>query len=211
MNGEERHRFLSYRALQKQQPNLSPEQLQELLPSEIRLDQHTCICFGKRNGVPTYDEFIICRASKTPLVGPHEILYKGQIYRVNSLNHFKINILEFKGLVSFERSVFILFGTRLVRLSFLRDRLQILLFNNTLSTPTNVCESSEIRKPVADPSQIRADLIQYIEQISEACKQTPEIPFQQYIELVMTRISELVFEEEIDELFQYVNFFERTI
>lgn len=211
----QRTRFLQQKCIQKQQINYSEEQLERLFPSRIvSLPSYLCVCMGSRHGIKTYEEFRILRSQRKPLVGSHEIIYRDQHYNVTSLHYFKNDILKFPGLVSFERCTFILIDKTLVRLSTIRSWIEIPLYDGSVFHPQSIPQVTTLRRPLDldKKDEILQNLFQYLQQLYDCCEEENRSDdFQNLIEQVMEYIVELKYDEDLDVLFGYVNFYDLGI
>lgn len=124
--------FFNSLCVKKKIRNPSKEQIRQSFPKNnqgqliISLNFYMCICFGYRNKTKQWEEFIILNCTHTPLLGPHQLQYRGQIISVNSLTYFRKKILKFEDFVSFDKSTFIYVeDKKLFRLRYLRDKLQL--------------------------------------------------------------------------------------
>lgn len=156
---------------QKQIPNVSPEDILLLFPinkSEdyyIRLDKYKCICTGKKNGKRSAKLIRILKCSQTPLVRCHEIEMDGNVLQVESLNPFRHKQLLYEDYVNFDRSTFLLLEDKkiVIRLSLIRDRLQLPLFTGELNTPTIPTDQIVLPPPTLQFNLKKKDqIIEYI-------------------------------------------------
>ncbi len=131
--------------------NATPDQIRQFFPKNNqgklkKIDLHTyyCVCFGYRDRKKKWEEFQILNCGHTPLLGSHQILYRGIITSVNSLTYFRKEILKFTDFVSFDRSTFLVMPhpPMLFRLHNIREHIQLPLYHSS-STMTTTPSTTE--------------------------------------------------------------------
>lgn len=145
---------------QKQISNASAEDLNHYFPVVdveniyIPLQQYPCICLGYKGGVKTCVRFNFLKCEERPLHGRHLLHYEEKDLLVDSMTHFKKEILKMEDHVSFDRCTFILLEKeqKVFRLNLLRTRLQLPLFSGGTSYVEGV-QSNSLHVKVVEKNQ----------------------------------------------------------
>ena len=179
----------------------------------ITLENFDCICVGYKNGVKECARFRIQKCYDIPLLGSHEILMDNRVFKVDSLTHFKKEILKYEDFVSFDKSTFLLLEEKqkVFRLHIIRERIQLPLFKggysfNSEGNTDSIKNEIHIKVNKTDPKEVVNNLVNaflnVFDQLEDCNKSRNEI-FMKIVQDVFSKIVEFIFKENVDHVYDW--------
>jgi hypothetical protein len=177
----------------------------------ITLENFDCICVGYIDGVKQCKRFRILKCQDVPLLGVHEILMDSKVIKVDSLTHFKKDILKYEDFVSFDKSTFLLLEEKekVFRLHTIRERIQLPLFKGgySFNSTTEKCDNfvTHIKVNHVNDEEVVNNLFICFINIYDHLEENRFSRFSIIVENVFSKIIEFLFKEKVDTVFSWLD------
>ena len=136
-----------------------------------------------------------------------------RVFKVDSLTHFKKEILKYEDFVSFDKSTFLLLEEKqkVFRLHIIRERIQLPLFKggysfNSEGNTDSIKNEIHIKVNKTDPKDVVNNLVNaflnVFDQLEDCNKSRNEI-FMKIVQDVFSKIVEFIFKENVDHVYDW--------